>query len=105
MLIDCRYDIIDPMFQKVPEYFEKTKYKNPSDARNGVFQYTKNVEGDLFEYFAANKEDGERFNNIMGGVMMHQTTVCRFSSFLFPISEIFGSILAFQELCIARMRY
>jgi hypothetical protein len=57
----------------MPEFLARTEYKNPTDAREGIFQYANCCMGDdMFDFLAANKEQGDRFNTIMGGVMAHQ---------------------------------
>jgi hypothetical protein len=58
----------------MPEYLAKTGYSNPTDPADGIFQYTKNSTGDLFDYYKANPKESKTFNNIMGGVMAHQTS-------------------------------
>jgi hypothetical protein len=56
----------------MPEYLAKTGYVNPSDPKNGIFQYTKNFQGDLFEYYDTHPKEGQSFNSVMGGVMANQ---------------------------------
>lgn len=58
----------------MPEYLAQTGYVNPIDPADGVFQYTKNVKGNLFDYYRANPREGKSFNNVMGGVMAHQAS-------------------------------
>jgi hypothetical protein len=69
---DNRYDATTPCFHKMPEYLEKTGYRNPTDPDDGVFQYTKGFRGDLFKYYQTHSREGQSFNNIMGGVMANQ---------------------------------
>lgn len=56
----------------MPEYLAKIGYKNPVDPADGVFQYTKGWNGDLFHYYDAHPREGQSFNHVMGGVMAHQ---------------------------------
>ena len=56
----------------MPEYLSKTEYKNPTDPTDGIFQYTKDWKGDLFQYYDAHPREGKSFSNVMGGVMAHQ---------------------------------
>jgi len=72
----------------MPEYLAQTGYKNPRDPRDGVFQYANSCKGeDMFDYLAVNNVKGERFNNIMGGVMAHQTSWLD----LFPTKNLIDS--------------
>ncbi|KAA8644045.1 hypothetical protein EYZ11_004480 [Aspergillus tanneri] len=66
------YDATIPCFHKAPEYLASTGYQNPTDPKNGIFQYTKGFMGNLFEYYDAHPEEGRSFNNVMGGVMANQ---------------------------------
>ncbi|RMZ85134.1 hypothetical protein DV738_g248, partial [Chaetothyriales sp. CBS 135597] len=70
--INHLYDATIPCFLKTPEYLAKTGYKNPLDPTDGIFQYTKNWKGDLFQYFDAHPREGDSFNQVMGGVMANQ---------------------------------
>ena len=72
--INYLYDAIIPCYYKMPEYLAKTGYKNPTNPSDGVFQYTKNWNGDLFQYYDAHPTEGNSFNNVMGGVMAHQAS-------------------------------
>ena len=56
----------------MPEYLAKNGYKNPTNPTDGVFQYTKDWKGDLFQYYDVHSREGKTFNNIMGGVMARQ---------------------------------
>ncbi|MCJ1386377.1 hypothetical protein MMC17_009503 [Xylographa soralifera] len=71
--INYLYDATIPCFYKMPEYMAATGYKSPADPADGVFQYTKNWKGDLFQYYDAHPREGKSFNHVMGGVMAHQT--------------------------------
>lgn len=70
----CRYDASIPCFYKMPEFLQKTGYKNPIDPSDGIFQYAKGYKGDLFQYYTANPREGTSFNHVMGGVMAHQAS-------------------------------
>jgi hypothetical protein len=70
--IDYLYDATLPCFHKMPIYLAQHGYQNPTDATNGVFQYTKGFKGTLFEYYDAHPTEGAVFNNMMGGVMAKQ---------------------------------
>lgn len=58
----------------MPEYLARTDYANPSDPENGIFQYTKDFNGTLFDYYNDHRKEGESFNHVMGGVMAHQAS-------------------------------
>lgn len=58
----------------MPEFLQKTGYKNPTDPDDGIFQYTKGYKGGLFEYYTANPREGASFNQVMGGVMAQQAS-------------------------------
>ncbi|KAK2036403.1 O-methyltransferase [Colletotrichum somersetense] len=51
-----------PMCLKMPAYFAKTGYQNPSNNRRTVFDLTFGVEGGLFRYFEKNPRQSEVFN-------------------------------------------
>ncbi|KAK8124333.1 S-adenosyl-L-methionine-dependent methyltransferase [Apiospora kogelbergensis] len=70
--IDYLYDATMPCFYKMPEYLMQAGYKNPADPNNGIFQYTKDFKGSLFDYYDKNLKEGATFNNMMGGVMAKQ---------------------------------
>lgn len=63
-----------PCYYKMPEYLEKHAYKNPTDPRDGIFQYAKGWKGDLFEYYDVHPREGASFNNVMGAVMANQAS-------------------------------
>ena len=58
----------------MPEYLAQTSYANPSDPENGIFQYTKDSKGNLFDYYNYHREEGKSFNHVMGGVMAQQAS-------------------------------
>lgn len=62
------------VFFKTPEYLKKTAYANITDPEDGVFQYAKDQEGDMFAYYNENPPEGASFNHVMGGVMADQAT-------------------------------
>ena len=66
------YDATLPIFYKMPIYLAQNDYKNPVDATNGVFQYTKAWKGDMFHYYQAHPVEGASFDHVMGGVMANQ---------------------------------
>ncbi|KAL4738838.1 S-adenosyl-L-methionine-dependent methyltransferase [Aspergillus similis] len=70
--INYLYDATIPCFSRAPEFLAKTGYQNPTDPSDGIFQYTKGFNGNLFEYYNTHKEEGRVFNNMMGGVMADQ---------------------------------
>ncbi|GKZ85515.1 hypothetical protein AnigIFM56816_011483 [Aspergillus niger] len=72
--INYLYDFGIPVFHNTPEFLQKTKYQNPTDPKDGIFQYAKNYQGDLFEYFTSHPREGASFNHVMGGVMAHQAS-------------------------------
>ncbi|RAL16176.1 S-adenosyl-L-methionine-dependent methyltransferase [Aspergillus homomorphus CBS 101889] len=59
-------------FLLMPEYLAKTNYQNPTDPNDGIFQYTKNFEGSLFDYYDQHPTESAVFNNVMGSVMAKQ---------------------------------
>lgn len=62
-----------PCYFKLPRYLEQTKYRNPVDPSDGVFQYAKDCRGkDMFHFYQENTVEGESFNHVMGGVMATQ---------------------------------
>jgi len=56
----------------MPEYLANIGYKNPSNPTDAVFQYAKGWKGDLFQYYDTHPRQGKSFNNLMGGVRVHQ---------------------------------
>ncbi|KAL2151685.1 hypothetical protein VTH82DRAFT_6783 [Thermothelomyces myriococcoides] len=71
--INYLYDAVIPTFYKMPEFFAKNGYKNPTDPADGIFQFAKGgYKGNLFQYYDENPREGESFNNVMGGVMANQ---------------------------------
>ncbi|KAL1866897.1 hypothetical protein Daus18300_006600 [Diaporthe australafricana] len=69
------YDASLPCFHKMPEFLQKTGYRNPTDPADGIFQYAKGCKGDdCFQYYAANPRECASFNHVMGGVMAHQAS-------------------------------
>lgn len=66
------YDTTIPCFYKMPEYLANIGYKNPSNPTDAVFQYAKGWKGDLFQYYDTHPRQGKSFNNLMGGVRVHQ---------------------------------
>ncbi|KAI9370225.1 S-adenosyl-L-methionine-dependent methyltransferase [Aspergillus egyptiacus] len=70
--IDYLYDATLPCFYRAPEFLAKTDYRNPTDPSNGIFQYTKGFQGNLFEYYDTHEAEGKTFNHMMGGVMANQ---------------------------------
>ncbi|KAI9648455.1 hypothetical protein NHQ30_003089 [Ciborinia camelliae] len=58
----------------MPEYLQKTGYKNPTDAADGVFQYAKDYKGNLFQYYTEHAREGTSFNHVMGAVMADQAS-------------------------------
>ncbi|RAH47963.1 S-adenosyl-L-methionine-dependent methyltransferase [Aspergillus brunneoviolaceus CBS 621.78] len=66
------HDTVNPCFAKMPEYLAKTDYQNPTDPNDGIFQYTKNSPGSLFDYYAQHPAQSAVFNNVMGSVMAKQ---------------------------------
>ncbi|KAK8045535.1 O-methyltransferase [Apiospora rasikravindrae] len=70
--INFLYDISLPCFYKMPEYLQKTGYKEPADPRDGIYQYTKGHTGDLWQYHSDHPREGTSFNHALGGKMAHQ---------------------------------
>jgi hypothetical protein len=70
----ARYDATLPCFFKMPEYLAKNGYKLSLDPADGVFQYTKDWTGDMFNYYQAHPREGQSFNHVMGGVMANQAS-------------------------------
>lgn len=86
--INHLYDATWPLNLKLPEYLAQRGYKNPSDPRDGVFQYAKNCTGlDCFGYFDQNPREGNSFNHVMGGVMANQAGWLE----IFPHEELLRS--------------
>jgi hypothetical protein len=50
------------------DFLEKTSWKNPSEPRNGFFQYANNTQLHLFEYLASQPALFADFNLFMGAV-------------------------------------
>lgn len=69
---DIRFGVGIPVLHKTPEFLEKTGYKNPTDPKDVAFQYAKDYQGDMFDYFTSHPREGASFNHVMGGVMAHQ---------------------------------
>ncbi|PYH43080.1 S-adenosyl-L-methionine-dependent methyltransferase [Aspergillus saccharolyticus JOP 1030-1] len=65
-------DMLNPCFAKMPAYLAQTNYRNPSDPNDGIFQYTKEFKGSLFEYYDQHPAESAVFNNVMGSVMAKQ---------------------------------
>ena len=70
--INHLYDATLPIFYHMPLFLAHTRYRNPTDPANGVFQHAKRWTGDMFDYYAAHPVEGASFNHVMGGVMAHQ---------------------------------
>ncbi|KZL80419.1 s-adenosyl-l-methionine-dependent methyltransferase [Colletotrichum incanum] len=71
--INHLYDATLPCFSKMPRHLAQTKYRNPVDPADGIFQYAKDCRGmDMFHFYQENKVEGESFNQVMGGVMATQ---------------------------------
>ncbi|MCJ1317167.1 hypothetical protein MMC15_002490 [Xylographa vitiligo] len=70
--INHLYDATLPIFYKMPIYLAQNDYRNPVDATNGVFQYTKAWKGDMFHYYQTHPAEGASFDHVMGGVMANQ---------------------------------
>ncbi|KAL4882669.1 S-adenosyl-L-methionine-dependent methyltransferase [Aspergillus karnatakaensis] len=70
--VNYLYDATLPCFYQAPEFLAKTGYQNPTDPNDGIFQYTKDFKGNLFDYYNSHEKEGRVFNNMMGGVMAHQ---------------------------------
>ncbi|KAK8084446.1 hypothetical protein PG997_005717 [Apiospora hydei] len=70
--INYLYDISLPCFYKMPEYLEKTGYKEPADPRDGIHQYTWGHRTDLWQYHTDHPREGQSFNRALGGKMAHQ---------------------------------
>ena len=71
--INHLYDATIPCSFKLPEYLAQTGYRNPTDPKDGIFQYAKDCKGkDCFDYFNENPREGASFNHVMGGVMANQ---------------------------------
>ncbi|OBR03148.1 O-methyltransferase [Colletotrichum higginsianum IMI 349063] len=69
------YDATLPCFFKMPRHLAQTKYRNPVDPEDGIFQYAKDCRGlDMFHFYQQdeNRAEGESFNHVMGGVMATQ---------------------------------
>lgn len=59
----------------MPRFLAQTKYRNPVDAADGIFQYAKDCRGmDMFRFYQENRIEGESFNQVMGGVMATQAS-------------------------------
>ncbi|KAL6153127.1 hypothetical protein ACJQWK_11575 [Exserohilum turcicum] len=73
--INHLYDATLPCFFKMPRFLAQTKYRNPVDAADGIFQYAKDCRGmDMFRFYQENRIEGESFNQVMGGVMATQAS-------------------------------
>lgn len=58
----------------MPEYIAQTRYTNPTDEKNGVFQYTKGFKGGLYDYHVTQPREAQSFNQAMGGIMGDQAS-------------------------------
>lgn len=65
-MIPCNY--------KMPEYLAQTGYLNPSDPVDGIFQYTKEFKGTLFDHHKVHVREGESFNHAMGGILENEAS-------------------------------
>lgn len=63
-----------PCFYKMPEFFAQTGYSNPSDQKDGVFQYAKGFKGTLYDFLNTHPRENESFNHAMGGIFAQQAT-------------------------------
>jgi hypothetical protein len=62
------FDIGFRVFEKLPEYFRKFGFQQPSDENNGPFQYAFNVDQPAFQWWQQDPELSENFNTFMTGV-------------------------------------
>ena len=69
LIFDYSYDFVSRSFYKLPGYFAKTKYQNPSDASNGPFQYAYDTKLNGFAWVMQpeNAELFTQFNTFMSG--------------------------------------
>lgn len=51
----------------MPEFLAMTKYKNPEDGRNGIFQYSHSTQSHVFEWTHQDPKRLNAFNTFMGG--------------------------------------
>ncbi|OOF94199.1 hypothetical protein ASPCADRAFT_51459 [Aspergillus carbonarius ITEM 5010] len=72
--INFLYDATLPCYLHLPTYLHQTSYANPISPTTGIFQSTKNYQGDLFQYYAAHPREGASFNHVMGAVMANQAS-------------------------------
>ncbi|RDL35183.1 uncharacterized protein BP5553_07114 [Venustampulla echinocandica] len=58
-------DAFGPVYQNLPAYLKKTKYRNPMDNPRTVFQFTRNTDLSLWDYLHARAADTSHFDNFM----------------------------------------
>lgn len=69
-----RYDATLPCALHAPKFLADTKYVNPRDPQDGIFQFAKGTRRGLFDYYDSEPRESETFDHIMGGVMMNQAS-------------------------------
>ncbi|EQB57146.1 hypothetical protein CGLO_02783 [Colletotrichum gloeosporioides Cg-14] len=71
-LFSSYYDLILPIYAKLPKFFEATGYKNPEDSRHSGFQYAHGWDGDLWSYYQAHPKEEEEFSIIQQSIAAQQ---------------------------------
>ncbi|KAF0324383.1 o-methyltransferase [Colletotrichum asianum] len=71
-IIGGNYNLILPIYAKLPKFFEATGYKNPKDSRRSGFQYAHGWDGDLWSYYQAHPKEEEEFSIIQQSIAAQQ---------------------------------
>ncbi|KAL3296048.1 s-adenosyl-l-methionine-dependent methyltransferase [Colletotrichum asianum] len=71
-LFSSYYNLILPIYAKLPKFFEATGYKNPKDSRRSGFQYAHGWDGDLWSYYQAHPKEEEEFSIIQQSIAAQQ---------------------------------
>lgn len=66
------YDLILPIYAKLPSFFASTGYKNPQDPRHTAFQHAHGWEGDLWSYYRAHPKELEEFDAVQESIAAQQ---------------------------------
>ncbi|KAI8241487.1 hypothetical protein K4K55_012325 [Colletotrichum sp. SAR 10_96] len=71
-LFSSYYNLILPIYAKLPKFFEATGYKNPEDSRHSGFQCAHGWDGDLWSYYQAHPKEEEEFSIIQQSIAAQQ---------------------------------
>ena len=70
----CRWDVTNPSFQTFPRFLAETSYKNPTDARDGPFQYAYQTKLGFFDWASTHPDILQNFGTHMSGYTSQRGT-------------------------------